>query len=72
MAVSFSHFGSGSRIDEILQAAVTARKVGRCEEVGGMLRPREPSHWLSVAIRVAVDWRFLMALALLIRMLLNK
>jgi hypothetical protein len=31
-----------------------------------------PGNWLTVAIRVVLDWRFLMALAVLVRVLLHK
>jgi hypothetical protein len=37
---------------------------------GGMPKP-EPK-WLTVAVRVALDWRFLIAVAILIRVLLNR
>lgn len=33
---------------------------------------QEPVRWLSVAIKVALDWRFLIALAILLRVLLNR
>jgi hypothetical protein len=33
---------------------------------------KEPGDWLSVAIRVVLDWRFLLALAILARMLVNR
>jgi hypothetical protein len=34
---------------------------------------KKPVHdWLSVAIRIVLDWRFLLALAVLVRVLLNK
>jgi hypothetical protein len=33
---------------------------------------KEPGNWLSVVIRVALDWRFLLALAVLVRVLLNQ
>jgi hypothetical protein len=33
---------------------------------------KKPGDWLSVVIRVALDWRFLLALAVLARVLLNK
>ena len=32
----------------------------------------EPVTWLSVVIKIALDWRFLLALAVQARMLLNK
>ncbi len=32
----------------------------------------EPGNWLKVAIRVVLDWRFLVAFAILIRVLLNR
>jgi hypothetical protein len=37
---------------------------------GGM-PGKEPS-WLQVVIKIVLDWRFLMALAVLIRVLLNR
>ena len=37
---------------------------------GGMPKP-EP-RWLTVVIQVALDWRFLIAVAILIRVLLKK
>ena len=37
---------------------------------GGM--PKLEPRWLKVVIRIALDWRFLIALAVLIRVLLNK
>ena len=37
---------------------------------GGM--PKKEPLWLQVVIRVVLDWRFLVALAVLIRVLLNR
>jgi hypothetical protein len=34
--------------------------------------PRKEPTWLQVAIRIVLDWRFLLALAILIRVLLNR
>lgn len=34
--------------------------------------PRREPQWLRVAIRVVLDWRFLLALAVLVRVLLNR
>jgi hypothetical protein len=39
---------------------------------GGGCPKKEPGDWLSVVIKVALDWRFLLALAILIRVLLNR
>jgi hypothetical protein len=36
------------------------------------MRQKEPGDWLSVAIRIVLDWRFLIALAILLRVLLNR
>jgi hypothetical protein len=34
---------------------------------------KEPARsWLNVAVRIVLDWRFLIALAVLVRILLNK
>jgi hypothetical protein len=33
---------------------------------------KEPGNWLSVAVEIALDWRFLLAVAILVRVLLNK
>jgi hypothetical protein len=33
---------------------------------------KEPGNWLSVAVEVALDWRLLLAVAILVRVLLNK
>jgi hypothetical protein len=33
---------------------------------------KEPGNWLSVAVEIALDWRFLLAVAVLARVLLNK
>ncbi len=33
---------------------------------------KEPDNWLSVAVRIVLDWRFLLALAILARVLLNR
>jgi hypothetical protein len=33
---------------------------------------KEPVRWLEVAVRVVLDWRFLIALALLLRVLLHR
>lgn len=33
---------------------------------------KEPVRWLSVAISVVLDWRFLIAAAVLLRVLLNR
>jgi hypothetical protein len=38
----------------------------------GRMPRKEPRDWLQVAITVAVDWRFVMVLAILIRVLLNR
>jgi hypothetical protein len=35
-------------------------------------KEKEPENWLSIAIRIVLDWRFLLALAILLRMLLNR
>ena len=37
-----------------------------------MPKQQEPASWLSVVIRVALDWRFLLALAVLARILLSS
>jgi hypothetical protein len=37
-----------------------------------MPKQQEPASWLSVVIRVALDWRFLLALAVLARILLSR
>jgi hypothetical protein len=34
--------------------------------------PKPEPNWLSVVIKVALDWRFLEALAVLVRVLLNR
>jgi hypothetical protein len=34
--------------------------------------PSPEPRWLKVAIKIVLDWRFLIALAVLIRVLLNK
>ena len=31
----------------------------------------EPQRWLTVAIKIVLDWRFLLALAVLVRVLLR-
>ena len=33
---------------------------------------KEPARWLSVAVSIALDWRFLTAMAVLLRVLLNR
>jgi len=33
---------------------------------------KEPVHWLSVAVRIVLDWRFLIAVAVVLRILLNR
>lgn len=33
---------------------------------------KEPARWLFVAVRVVLDWRFLIAMAILLRVLLNR
>jgi hypothetical protein len=33
--------------------------------------PKESARWLSVAVRIVLDWRFLLALAILVRVLLR-
>jgi hypothetical protein len=33
---------------------------------------RESENWLKVVVRIVLDWRFLIALAVLLRVLLNR
>ncbi len=33
---------------------------------------REPKHWLKIAVRIVIDWRFVAAVAVVLRVLLNR
>jgi hypothetical protein len=46
-------------------------RTDRCEEVRAEMPRKEPSR-LQVVIRIVLDWRSLAALAVLIRVLLNR
>jgi hypothetical protein len=46
-------------------------RTDRCEEVRARMPRKEPK-WLQVVIRIVLDWRFLLALAVLVRVLLNR
>lgn len=46
--------------------------IDRCKEVGLMPKKKPVSNWLSLVIKIVLDWRFLLALAVLVRVLLNK
>lgn len=58
-------------IDGILQAVGAVYRIGRCEEVVLDMPDREPN-WLRVVFRIVLDWRFLLALAVLYKTLLNR
>jgi hypothetical protein len=60
---------NGSRIGEILRPHGTSTGPADVRRWGGMPKP-EP-RWLTVVVRVALDWRFLIAVAILIRVLLR-
>ena len=64
-----SHMCNGSRIGEVLKPLGTSSGPTDVRRWGGMPKP-EPK-WLKVVIRVALDWRFLIAAAILIRALLR-
>jgi hypothetical protein len=49
---------------DAVPGSVDVRRWGRMPE-------REPQ-WLTVVIKVALDWRFLVAVAILVRVLLNR
>jgi hypothetical protein len=38
----------------------------------GLMPTKDPPSWISVAIKVVLDWRFLIALAVLVRTLLKR
>jgi hypothetical protein len=38
----------------------------------GQMPRKEPGDWLTVAVRIVLDWRFLIAVAVVLRILLNR
>jgi hypothetical protein len=38
----------------------------------GLMPTKDPPSWISVVVKIALDWRFLIALAILARVLLNR
>ena len=63
------HACEGNGIDEILSPWPAPGSVD-VRRWDGMPKP-EP-RWLTVVIKVALDWRFLIAVVVLIRVLLNR
>jgi hypothetical protein len=61
---------NGSRIGEVLRRLGTSLGPTGVRRWGRMPKP-EP-RWLTVVVRVALDWRFLIAVAVLIRVLLKR
>ena len=54
------------------QAVKGDLRADRCKEVGPMPKRGPGKSWLVVAIRIVLDWRFLLALAVILRVLLNR
>jgi hypothetical protein len=61
---------NGSRIGEVLKPRGTSS--GPTDVRRWARMPRREPNWLKVAISVVLDWRFLIALAVLVRVLLKK